>query len=146
MRSTTIAGNTAAGTATIVKNLGVSLEYKRGVHWQPGKVLKSGAGASSVSLIDYVIANDLSGLPASVHNLQADPVFVNAAAGDFHLRLDSPAIDFASPSTDATADHLPRRVDLPVANEFGDQDLGAYERQDGCADGSDKVFCNGFEP
>lgn len=65
----------------------------------------------------------------------ADPRFVNAAAGDFHLRSDSPAIDAATTAvqgweeTDAEGRH---RADDPVVpntgvGPLGFADRGAYE-------------------
>jgi hypothetical protein len=33
---------------------------------------------------------------------------------------------------------------LGIANQYGELDLGAYERQFACA-GADTVFCNGFD-
>jgi hypothetical protein len=72
-------------------------------------------------------------------------LFVNAGAQDYRLQLASPAIDYVPPTAGPAARHMPRVVDLlPIVDEFGPQDAGAYERQSVCGD--DTIFCGGFEP
>lgn len=143
MYASTIAGNTSAGDRSIHRDTGVALDFHHSIHWQPGKRIQSGVGSFNVD-IDYAIANDLSNVAPSTHNLVADPLFVDAAAQDYRLQLASPALDYAPSSDDPAAGHLPRVVDLlPVTDEFGPQDAGAYERQTSCGD--DTIFCSGFE-
>jgi len=143
--ASTIAGNASGGAASrsIQRSTAVSFRFRNSIHWQPGKRITStlGLGASD---IDYVLANDATdGAPAN-HGTSADPQFADAAAHDYGLNLSSPAIDFAPASADPTADHDARVVDLaPVANQYGAQDLGAYERQSACA--ADTIFCSGFD-
>jgi hypothetical protein len=71
------------------------------------------------------------------HDVQANPLFTNAAAGDFTLQAGSPAIDSADsgvanwPSTDIAGNG---RVDDPAVSNTGAgsrtyDDRGAYERQ-----------------
>ena len=73
------------------------------------------------------------------HNQVNDPRFVNPAAGDFHLRLDSPALDAGQ---DAAAllfgsfdlDGVPRFTDIPgvgalISGMPQKVDMGAYEAQ-----------------
>jgi hypothetical protein len=151
VRATTIAGN-AIGGADVIRTVD-SYELRSSIVWQPGKrtlnVLDAGANITDV---DYLLTSDLTGIPASTHNLIADPKFEDPASGNYRLRLDSPGVDYAPQLTGlfdvpvgiATADHLSRIRDLSsVPNEFGAQDVGAYERQFACA--NDTIFCGGFE-
>lgn len=147
----TIAGNTIGG-ADVIRSSDYHV-VKNSIVWQPGnRVLNVLGGNSNAEKFNYVIASDLTGIPASTHNLVADPRFVDAGQNNFRLRLDSPAIDYAPPLTDTqgnlyaegTRDHTPRVVDLAsVSDEFGSQDLGAFERQFTCS--NDTIFCHGFE-
>ena len=99
---------------------------------------------------NYLILNEPK-MPTNSSVLYVDPLFVDAANGNYHLQTSSQAIDFAplgaeSGSTDF--DNRSREVDLPgVANLFGARDLGAFEqqRQFACDDQSDVLFCDGFE-
>jgi len=64
-------------------------------------------------------------------NLDADPLFINPAGGDYRLRPDSPSIDSGTsidaPSTDL--DGKPRPNDIPGVGRDGPGafDMGAYE-------------------
>lgn len=142
--ASTIAGNAIGGANVIRDNASTSL--RKSVVWQPGKrVLSLVSGNLQDGDVDYLLASDLAGIPVSTHNLVVDPQFEDSASGDFHLQVGSPAIDFAPGAGDQEGDHMPRVIDLaPVANEFGAQDLGAFERQFVCA--ADTIYCNGFEP
>jgi hypothetical protein len=149
----TIAGNSIGGAATFRSSMDGGAgtlhgtQFKNSIHWQPGKRIYSVVnGTVNSNNTDYLLSNDLTGVPPSINNLVADPHFVDGAGLDYHLRLDSPAVDYLAPNASApTADHLPRIVDLLGSGNdaFGIQDLGAYERQFACA--ADTVFCSGFD-
>lgn len=135
--------NNSVGASEVIRTVDL-FQVKRSIVWQPDKrVLYDIDGTPDSAKVDYLLASDLLGIPASAHNTTADPLFVNAGGGDYRLGPSSPALDFA-PGGGATADHMPRVVDLgSITDLFGPQDLGAYERQIACA--PDTVFCNGFE-
>ena len=75
-----------------------------------------------------VTYSDVQGSAAGAGNINADPLFVNAAAGDFHLTAASPCINAG------TATALPSGVTLPTTDFDGRPrvigsapDMGAYE-------------------
>lgn len=62
-------------------------------------------------------------VPASVHDLwDVDPLFVDPAAGDFHLQGDSPAIDAGN-----TLEEVPNDFDGNSRPLGGGHDIGAFE-------------------
>jgi len=142
VNATTIADNVIGGNE--VFRTTDLFQLKRSIVWQPdNRILYDINGSPDADKVDYLLGSDLLGIPPSTHNFSADPQFTDAMGGDYRLTLASPGVDFAPPGG-ATADHQPRVVDLGgVANLYGPQDLGAYERQFACA--ADTVFCNGFE-
>jgi hypothetical protein len=96
----------------------------------------------------YLLLRDIASFPKiSTTILAAEPTFVDAANGDYHLQATSWGIDFAPAESGVATTDLdgnPRNVDLPpVPNLYGAHDLGAYERQYVCV--ADTVFCNGFD-
>jgi parallel beta-helix repeat protein len=76
-----------------------------------------------------------AGTGIGLSSFGADPRFVNAPGGDFHLRFDSPAIDAATSAvagweeTDADGRMRADEPDVPNtgAGPFGFSDRGAYE-------------------
>jgi len=145
IRASTIAGNTIGG-ADVIRSDDLAIEVRRSIVWQPGKRAFN-VGGLELGQIEYVLASDLAGVPPTIFNQIADPDFADAASGDFRLQPTSPAVDVSPAGTDATdgpdweADGAARVVDIDgVANEFGAQDLGAYELQP-----LDVIFANGFD-
>lgn len=138
--ASTIAGNIISGSDVIRSNSSISLA--RDIIWQPGKRALNASGVDA-GRVQYTLASDLTGFPASTSNFSADPRFMDAEHGDFHLHPSSPAVDYTPANDpdewpyfpepdDAEADGLARALNLalvPDADGFGAQDLGAYERQ-----------------
>ncbi len=143
--SCTLAGN-AVGLYTVYSTN--YLWLSRSIVDQPARGI---AYSGSVGLhVGHLVVAELSGLPPSATILQADPLFVAPATGDYRLAFLSPAVDFAPAGgfTSTDIDGNPRDVDLMhQGNNYGPRDLGAYERQHGpwnCGP-SDAIFCDGFQ-
>ena len=92
----------------------------------------------------------LLGIQGEVATIGSDPTltaspnlfasFVDVFGGDYHLRSDSPAIDYAPAHVDESLDCATGIYDLPnVVNTYGPQDLGAYELPP-----SDRIYASGF--
>jgi predicted outer membrane repeat protein len=108
---------------------------------QPGRRLAAQSGAGVMDT-QFLIANDLSGIPATVNNLQLDPLFVGTT--DLRLQVTSPAIDYANTAlTGVDLLGMPRPVDIAsIPNEFGAVDVGAYEMS---LAATEAIFASGFE-
>lgn len=142
MNAVTIAANTIGGVSVIRAHDG-AVRLNRSIVWQPGKVTLDSQGVEEGD-VRYLLASDLANIPPDATNLVADPRFVDAEGGDLHLDIASPAIDYAPGTNLPEADDQPRVLDLPdIEDEFGPQDLGAYERQEAPFD--DVIFADGFE-
>lgn len=135
------AGNTLAGAA-LVRGFDYITILTYLAAWQPGQTLVQQTGGSISA--NFLIANDLTGVPINNNHLVGDPRFVSSS--DLHLRPDSPALDFASSNGSLTAPYnidaegRPRPVDdSGIVNAFGPIDVGAFEL------GADTLFRNGFE-
>ncbi len=100
----------------------------------PEQIFNDPAQPSTI-VINY---SDIEGGFAGDHNIDADPLFVDAATGDLHLMRQSPAVDEGDNRavplevvTDLDGD--PRFVDIPEQPDsgFGSPavDMGAYEVQ-----------------
>ena len=115
---------------------------KRSLVHQPGVPLISiSSGSIPSGKVQYVIANDLTGVPAETGaaglplNLVGVPSFVDAANGNYFLTAGTEGVDYAPPEpTDRTRDSGARNIDTAAAQRFGTQDLGAYERSSGPPD------------
>lgn len=144
----TIAGNAMQGGVVFATSGAVDLFHS--IVYQPDSPVLVFDEARPVSA-RYLLVADADGLPDRSTIVTGDPRFVDAANGDFHLTLGSPAVDFAPSlltSDPFDLDRNPRGIDLPGRpNVHGPHDLGAYERQVEAGDcgAADSVFCNDFE-
>lgn len=147
--SCTIADNTIGGAAVLRAQTGFALTDSIVAQGALPTLAYSGSGAG-LTLEYLMLAHDAPALPASAeHIAYDDPLFVDAAHGDYHLTAHSPAIDVAPPVTgdDRDLDNRPRDQDQPgIADLWGDRDLGAYERPIGACYVGDTVYCDGFDP
>lgn len=138
----TFARNSIASGAAIEINH-VDTAITRSIFADPGVPVLSSPNFDHVMNAD-VMALDLSTLPHSTRDLQASPLFVDPDHGDYHLRLDSPGLDYTDSDHVVDLDGNTRKVNQAAENVFGIQDLGALESQLGCSI-ADSIFCNAFE-
>lgn len=146
IRNCTFVNNTILSTNSIYSGGPLTMFYT--IIDQPGNNALGYGGNASDLHVDYMLSSDVSTLPAAPGVLAGQPTYVNAAAGDYHLALNSLGVDFgpAIVGDDRDLDLLPHDQDIPeVPNVFGVRDLGAYERQRTFACGAaDTIFCDGF--
>jgi predicted outer membrane repeat protein len=143
-QSCTIANNSIGGDSVFQfsnQNL-ISLKYD--IIEQPGvpSVYFSPYENGATITAGYIMSNDISTIPhaANPSIVQDDPHFVDAALGDYHLRSNSPALDFAPEYDDPDLDCNAYIYDLPgVSNKFGTTDLGPYETSN-----NDRIFASGI--
>ncbi len=99
------------------------------------RLINGSGGTASLTLENDDIAasgaNNATGSPSQAANIDLDPLFVNSAAGDYHLRFGSPAIDSGGACASVCKavpdlDGLIRPID---GNGDGSavRDMGAYE-------------------
>jgi predicted outer membrane repeat protein len=147
LRGCTIAGN-QIDSGPIISS-GRNLLLDNSLFDQPGVAAVVMTHSASLTA-DYVMADDTDGLPAQDDIVQASPLFVDAANGDYHLQRTSPGVDFAPAGGGTDLDRHPHDVDLgDIPNVSGPRDLGAYEIQDqlpGSCYIGDTIYCNGFDP
>ncbi|MEZ5470645.1 MAG: hypothetical protein R3E90_02615 [Marinicella sp.] len=143
----TIADNHLTGQ--VVENLNGQLNVYSSLIFDEQDVYLASGNNSPQNHFECVIAHENSSFTAggtvSVVDRQLQPVFVNPQGGNYHLRVDSPAIDYcydASGNASTDIDYDTRGVDNPeVDNIHGPYDLGADEFNIA----NDIIFKHGFE-
>ncbi len=121
----TFAGNeaTGAGANGIHAGYWSSPKIINCILWDPSGPAQDVSDDSGLVSIDYCDIQS-SAFYDGIGNIDADPLFVDAATDDFRLSAGSPCIDAGDPASTLTEDldGDPR----PVGSGF---DMGAYERQ-----------------
>ena len=141
--SCTLAANVVS-SGVVVYDDTQFFEVTRSIIDQPGRVAIDFLGNPDDMTLQYVLANDTSGL-SGLDLISGSPTFVDAANGNFHLQPASLGVDYAPAAGGYDLDRRSRDVDLvDQPNAFGPRDLGAYEIQLRCS-GTDTVFCDGFD-
>ncbi|MBA8888686.1 hypothetical protein FHW12_002919 [Dokdonella fugitiva] len=128
-----IAGNHLASGVKVFRESGTVFSLYDSIIWEPQNPTLGGSGHS----VRDVIASDAGEWnPADFvqffNAFNADPLFVNAGAGDLHLQDGSPAVDASPTGTQYDLDNHPRGIDVVQAAgspNLGLFDLGAYEVQ-----------------
>ncbi len=135
LAGSTFAGNTFSSNIRLA-NADNALDVQDSIFWDAPAVVLSGAENGMVTGINNN-AHDNTALPDSV---AVDPGFVDATAGNYRLRGNSPNIDTRTPPPSTFNEDIegnPRRFDLNPDNG-GLQDRGAFEL-------GDAIFRNGFD-
>ncbi len=121
----TLANNTASSGGAIYSSTG-TVSLANSIVWANG----------ASALVGSMVASycDIEGGLAGVGNIDRDPVFVDASAGDYHLLRRSPCINEANPAYTATPGELDMDGDTREQAAF--LDIGADETDfwDGDAD------------
>lgn len=94
--------------------------------WSSGTPYTSAYSGGNTPLV--VTNSDINGSFPLGSNMDADPLFINAAAGDFHVSPCSPVIDQGG-------SYAPMSLDIAGSQRFqgADVDLGPYETAQGTA-------------
>jgi hypothetical protein len=142
MDGCTIAGNLRMDSATPLDVLlawsSPTLTLARSIVWQPDEALLRRA-PDSLSVTD-VVGSDAAALSSGTHSgvLQADPRFTDPAQGDYHLRRDSPGVEYSPVAGSSSVDLEGRSRCIALAATSHPCDIGAYELQD-------RIFASGFD-
>ncbi|MCH8005018.1 MAG: hypothetical protein IH888_02170 [Planctomycetes bacterium] len=140
----TLSGNAAFGGGAICNYAGVEMGLSNCIVWNNHADTGEGfsvqiLSTSSTENIDYTCVQDIGGAVQGQGNIDADPLFVDPANGDYHLQANSPLIDAGhnwaiAGIADTDLDGNPRFADDPATVDTGCGvpiivDMGAYEFQ-----------------
>ena len=123
----TISGNTALVGGGISCADYSSLTITNSILWNdsPQEIYVIYVDGTTSPVVNY---SDIKGGYTGIGNINSDPLFVNAAAGDFHLQVGSPCIDSANddeaPATDKDGNPRPQDGNY---DGVAISDMGAYE-------------------
>ncbi|MHC4528758.1 MAG: right-handed parallel beta-helix repeat-containing protein, partial [Planctomycetota bacterium] len=96
-----IVGNVLSGIASYRPRVGNCILWDNAPGDEQGQQIIDLAGGGSVTY------SNVQGGWEDVGNIDADPCFVNAAGGDYHLLLRSPAVDAGDPCSDYSNEPWP---------------------------------------
>ncbi len=118
----TFYGNSSSNTINVI--YGANLKMDNCIHWGNTGSLSISSNAT-ITATHSIIQGGFFG----AGNLNTNPLFVNAAAGDFRLQACSPAINTGS-NADVPGDITTDLDGNPRIFNNGTVDMGAYEFQD----------------
>lgn len=134
-------GANSVGAASIINGQQTTTQLRRIAAMQAGKRLATQIGGGAIDGQELV-ANDLTGIPATTNNLQTDPLFVSTT--NLRLQPASLAIDYSA-ATSRDGFDLDGRLrpfdSLQIVNRFGALDIGAFET----TEAPPFAFADGFE-
>lgn len=143
-KSCTFAHNTIGSSEVFSFNHQEAISLSYDIIAEPGHLSSTffAYNPGDTMSVGYMMSNEIDTLPhANNPGIVLDnPHFVDPAIADYHLRNDSPALDFAPLVYDQALDcRLGNSIDLPVTDKSGPADLGAYELSS-----LDRIFASGL--
>jgi hypothetical protein len=121
-----IRNNTVVGYGNGLYAENSTLDVSQNIFWTSAPAGVALGLFNSAALIGY---NDIRGVWPGTNNLDADPLFVSAAAGDFALTPSSPCIDAGDPASQPESDgtlpdlgrfHYRHKADFRVSAVFAE--------------------------